>query len=90
MLGPGVRFATANNSAATAEAGVIFKLLEIQIGGGARYLSYFVSREDVAETVLPKMRPHPTLRPCRWWQLLVARCGSLGGLGLRPKVSVSF
>lgn len=54
FAGPGVRFATANNSAATAEAGVIFKLAGIQIGGGARYLSYFGSREDVAKTVLPK------------------------------------
>ncbi len=54
FAGPGVRIASANNSAATAEAGVIFKLAGIQIGGGARYLSYFSARENTSNVVLPK------------------------------------
>lgn len=53
FAGPGVRLASANNSAATAEAGVIFKLAGIQIGGGARYLSYFNVREDANKAALP-------------------------------------
>lgn len=54
FVGPGVRLASKNNSAATAEAGVIFKLGGIQIGGGAKYLSYFKTREDQLQQALPK------------------------------------
>lgn len=54
FVGPGVRLASANNSAATAEAGVIFTLGGIRIGGGAKYLSYFKTREDQNNIALPK------------------------------------
>jgi hypothetical protein len=54
FAGPGVRFASANNNAALAEAGIIFKLGGIQLGGGARYLSYFNTREDKYNVELPK------------------------------------
>ncbi|MBS1970854.1 MAG: hypothetical protein JSU04_11130 [Bdellovibrionales bacterium] len=54
FAGPGVRFASADNNAATAEAGVIFTLGSIKVGGGAKYLSYFKTREDQNNIVLPK------------------------------------
>lgn len=54
FAGPGLRFASANNNAATAEAGLIFKLGGIQIGGGARYMSYYNTREDRYRRVLPQ------------------------------------
>lgn len=54
FAGPGVRVASADNSAATAEAGVIFTLGGIKLGGGAKYLSYFKTREDQNNVVLPK------------------------------------
>lgn len=54
FAGPGVRVASADNSAATAEAGVIFTLGGIKIGGGAKYLSYFKTREDQNNIALPK------------------------------------
>jgi len=54
FAGPGVRIASADNNAATAEAGVIFTLGGIQIGGGAKYLSYFKNREDENQVPLPK------------------------------------
>lgn len=54
FVGPGVRIASADNNAATAEAGVIFTLGPIRIGGGAKYLSYFKDREDKSDLILPK------------------------------------
>jgi hypothetical protein len=54
FAGPGMRFASADNNAATAEAGIIFKLGGINLGGGARYLSYFKTREDSNGLDLPK------------------------------------
>jgi len=54
FAGPGVRFASANSNAATAEAGVIFKLGGLQLGGGAKYLSYFSTRKDTQNLDLPK------------------------------------
>jgi hypothetical protein len=54
FAGPGVRIASADNNAATAEAGVIFTLGGIRIGGGAKYLSYFKTREDQNNVALPK------------------------------------
>jgi len=54
FAGPGVRIASADNNAATAEAGVIFTLGGIQIGGGAKYLSYFKTRQDPNNVALPK------------------------------------
>lgn len=54
FVGPGVRIASQNNNAATAEAGVIFKLGGIELGGGAKYLSYFNTRQDTLGASLPK------------------------------------
>ncbi|HEY8271656.1 MAG TPA: hypothetical protein VIG33_12265 [Pseudobdellovibrionaceae bacterium] len=54
FAGPGVRMASADNSAVTAEAGIIFKLGGISLGGGAKYLSYFSTRKDLLGIVLPK------------------------------------
>lgn len=54
FAGPGVRLASADNSAATADAGVIFTLGGIRLGGGVKYLSYFNAREDLNNSVLPK------------------------------------
>lgn len=54
FVGPGVRLASADNNAATAEAGVIFTLGGVRLGGGAKYLSYFKTREDENRTELPK------------------------------------
>ncbi|MGZ3742787.1 MAG: hypothetical protein ACXWRE_06465 [Pseudobdellovibrionaceae bacterium] len=53
FAGPGVRLASAENSAATAEAGIVFKLGGINLGGGAKYLSYFSTRKDLAGISLP-------------------------------------
>jgi hypothetical protein len=46
FAGPGVRLATANNNAALAEAGLMLRLGGLEIGGGARYLSYLNTRTD--------------------------------------------
>jgi hypothetical protein len=54
FTGPGIRLASADNNAVTAEAGVIFKLGGISLGGGTKYLSYFKTREDSAGVSLPK------------------------------------
>jgi hypothetical protein len=54
FVGPGVRFASADNNAVTAEAGLIFKLGGINLGGGAKYLSYFKTRQDSTGLALPK------------------------------------
>ncbi len=54
FAGPGLRFASADNNAATAEAGIILKLGGISLGGGAKYLSYFKTREDLMGIGLPK------------------------------------
>lgn len=54
FVGPGVRVASKDHSAATAEAGVIFRLGGLQLGGGAKYLSYFKAREDLNQQALPK------------------------------------
>ncbi|MBC7370284.1 MAG: hypothetical protein H7326_01895 [Bdellovibrionaceae bacterium] len=54
FAGPGVRFASADNNAGTAEAGIIFKLAGLQLGGGAKYLSYFKTRKDTVGVALPK------------------------------------
>ena len=54
FAGPGVRFASADNNAGTAEAGIVFKIAGLQLGGGAKYLSYFKTRKDTFGADLPK------------------------------------
>ena len=54
FAGPGVRFASEDNNAGTAEAGIIFKLAGLQLGGGAKFLSYFKTRQDAQGIALPK------------------------------------
>lgn len=54
FVGPGVRLASADNTAATATAGVIFTLGGLRLGGGAQYLSYFKTRQDTEGLALPK------------------------------------
>lgn len=54
FAGPGVRIASGNNNAATAEAGLVLQLGGLQVGGGARYLSYTDSRKDHFGVPLPK------------------------------------
>ncbi len=54
FIGPGVRFATQNYNAAFGEAGLIFKLGGIKIGGGIKSLYYFSDRKDSLGLTLPK------------------------------------
>lgn len=54
FAGPGFRFASANNNAALAEAGVLLRLGGLVIGGGARALSYLETRTDSLNRTLPK------------------------------------
>jgi hypothetical protein len=54
FAGPGVRMASANNNAATAEAGLVFKVGGLELGGGAKYLSYFNARQDPFGFDLPR------------------------------------
>lgn len=54
FAGPGVRLATQNWNAAFGEAGLIFRLGGIQIGGGIKNIQYFQDRTDKTNTPLPK------------------------------------
>lgn len=53
FIGPGVRLASRDHNAGFAEAGVIFTLGGLRIGGGAKVLSYFSDR-DAGLGPLPK------------------------------------
>lgn len=53
-IGPGVRLASEKNTAATADAGVIFTLAGLKLGVGAKALQYFETREDSSGGSLPK------------------------------------
>lgn len=53
FIGPGVRLASREHNAGFAEAGVIFTLGGLRIGGGAKALSYFSDR-DTGLGPLPK------------------------------------
>jgi len=46
FIGPGVRLATANSNAAFGEAGLVFKLGGLRIGGGVKSLYYLADRKD--------------------------------------------
>lgn len=54
FAGPGLRFATHSNNAIFGEAGLIFKLGGIRIGGGVKALNYSSDREDRSGDTLPK------------------------------------
>lgn len=55
FIGPGVRLASKNYNAAFGEAGLVFKLGGLKIGGGAKSLYYFSDRTDSSTgTTLPK------------------------------------
>lgn len=53
-IGPGVRLASEKNTAATADAGVIFTLAGLRLGVGAKALQYFETRQDSSGGNLPK------------------------------------
>lgn len=46
FAGPGLRFATANNSGAFVEGGMVFNLAGLHIGAGARCIDYYNNRYD--------------------------------------------
>lgn len=46
FLGPGVRIATKQHNAAFGEAGVVFTLGGLRLGGGVKALSYFSDRDN--------------------------------------------
>lgn len=54
FAGPGVRIATQNWNAAFGEAGLIFKLVGIQLGAGVKSIQYFEARSDKNKDPLPK------------------------------------
>lgn len=55
FLGPGVRLASQNYNAVFGEAGLIFKLGGLKIGGGVKSLYYFSDRQDSKTNLtLPK------------------------------------
>lgn len=55
FIGPGVRLATNDNTAVFGEAGLVFTLGGLHIGGGAKALTYIANRTDAASGVdLPK------------------------------------
>jgi hypothetical protein len=55
FIGPGVRLASANHNAAFGEAGLVFKLGGLRIGGGVKSLYYLVDRTDSAtNATLPR------------------------------------
>lgn len=54
FAGPGVRMATDKYSAATLEGGVTIRLAGLNIGVGAKQLSYFDDRSDIQGSELPK------------------------------------
>lgn len=54
FAGPGVRLASKDNNAVFGEAGVIFKLGGLRIGGGVKALSYLKDRTDNTGATLPK------------------------------------
>lgn len=55
FIGPGVRLATNDNTAVFGEAGLLFTLGGLRIGGGAKALTYIQNRTDAATGVdLPK------------------------------------
>lgn len=54
FAGPGVRFASRSNNAVFGEAGLIFKVGGLRIGGGVKALNYVATREDQTGAALPK------------------------------------
>lgn len=54
FAGPGLRFASKDNNAVFGEAGVIFRLGGLRIGGGVKALSYIKDRSDPTGANLPK------------------------------------
>lgn len=55
FAGPGLRFASQNYNAVFGEAGLIFKLGGLRIGGGVKSLYYFADRRDSnTNLILPK------------------------------------
>lgn len=53
-VGPGVRVASDKNTAATADAGVVFTLAGLRLGVGAKALRYLENRIDKTGGSLPK------------------------------------
>lgn len=54
FVGPGLRLATANSNAVFGEAGVIFRLGGLRIGGGVKSLYYINNQTDSTGASLPK------------------------------------
>ncbi len=54
FIGPGVRFATKDANAAFAEAGLMFKVGGLHLGGGVKSVNYFKTRQDSSGADLPK------------------------------------
>ncbi|MBX2987412.1 MAG: hypothetical protein KF802_05915 [Bdellovibrionaceae bacterium] len=54
FAGPGVRLASRDNSAVFGEAGVVFRLGGLSLGGGVKALNYIKTREDSTGAALPK------------------------------------
>lgn len=53
FAGPGLRFATQKSNAIFGEAGIVFTIAGLHIGGGVQALHYFATREDVQGRDLP-------------------------------------
>ena len=54
FAGPGVRLASENWNAVFGEAGLVFKIGGIKIGGGIKSISYIENRKDKNNQELPK------------------------------------
>lgn len=54
FIGPGVRLASENWNAVFGEAGLVFKIGGINIGGGVKSISYLENRKDKSNQELPK------------------------------------
>jgi hypothetical protein len=54
FIGPGVRLASENWNAVFGEAGLVFKIGGIKIGGGVKSISYLENRKDKSNQELPK------------------------------------
>lgn len=52
--GPGVRLASEKYSAGTLDGGFVVRLAGLQLGAGAKHLTYFETRKDAENLTLPK------------------------------------